>query len=71
MLNVSRSVIRLLCFKFVVCFVLFLWRGPDRMVVGFTTMEMTLIGQRRDLKRRLFKELNQPIDYKPKYTFKC
>jgi len=25
-----------LFFKFVVCFVLFLCRGPDRMVVGFT-----------------------------------
>ena len=29
------------------------------------------IGQQRNLKRRLFKELNQPIDYTPKYTFKC
>jgi hypothetical protein len=28
------------------------------------------IGQRRNLKSRLFKELNQPIDYTPKYTFK-
>jgi hypothetical protein len=28
------------------------------------------IGQRRNLKNRLFKELNQPIDYTPKYTFK-
>ena len=29
------------------------------------------IGQRRNLKILLFKELNQPIDYTPKYTFKC
>ena len=29
-----------------------------------------LVGQRRNLKSRLFKELNQPIDYTPKYTFK-
>jgi hypothetical protein len=28
------------------------------------------LGQRRNLKSRLFKELNQPIDYTPKYTFK-
>ena len=28
------------------------------------------IGQPRNLKSRLFKELNQPIDYTPKYTFK-
>ena len=28
------------------------------------------IGQRRNLKSGLFKELNQPIDYTPKYTFK-
>jgi hypothetical protein len=31
---------------------------------------ISLIGQRRNLKSRLFKELNQPIDYTPKYTFK-
>jgi hypothetical protein len=30
-----------------------------------------LLGQRQNLKRHLFKELNQPIDYTPKYTFKC
>jgi hypothetical protein len=29
-----------------------------------------ILGQRRNLKSRLFKELNQPIDYTPKYTFK-
>jgi hypothetical protein len=29
-----------------------------------------IIVQRRNLKSRLFKELNQPIDYTPKYTFK-
>ena len=28
------------------------------------------IGQRRNLKSRLFKELNQPIGYTPTYTFK-
>ena len=33
-------------------------------------MCLLLIGQRRNLKSRLFKELNQPIDYTPKYTFK-
>jgi hypothetical protein len=32
--------------------------------------DKTVIGQRRNLKSRLFKELNQPIDYTPKYTFK-
>ena len=37
----------------------------------FDTVTPVTIGQRRNLKRRLFKELNQPIDYTPKYTFKC
>ena len=31
---------------------------------------LSFLGQRRNLKSRLFKELNQPIDYTPKYTFK-
>jgi hypothetical protein len=31
----------------------------------------SVLVQRRNLKSRLFKELNQPIDYTPKYTFKC
>jgi hypothetical protein len=35
---------------------------PDRYFV---------LGQRRNLKSRLFKEINQPIDYTPNYTFKC
>ena len=30
----------------------------------------SVLVQRRNLKSRLFKELNQPIDYTPKYTFK-
>ena len=33
-------------------------------------MVLISIGQRRNLKSRLFKELSQPIDYTPKYTFK-
>ena len=34
-------------------------------------LQIKEIGQRRNLKSRLFNELNQPIDYTPKYTFKC
>jgi hypothetical protein len=36
----------------------------------FLEVSPPLIGQRRNLKSRLFKELNQPIDYTPKYPFK-
>jgi hypothetical protein len=42
------------------------FRGSE---IGFTILSSKL-GQRRNLKSRLFKELNQPIDYTPKYTFK-
>ena len=41
-----------------------------RMATFWNKMLCNNIGQRRNLKSRLFKELNQPIDYTPKYTFK-
>ena len=44
----------------------------SRFYLGFVRLitDDGVLGQRRNLKSRLFKELNQPIDYTPKYTFK-
>ena len=52
--------------------------GPIKEIIRVVTRSQAtdsklcnwLIGQRRNLKSRLFKELDQPIDYTPKYTFK-
>ena len=45
-------------------------RAKQQHVCKEMNQYMINIGQRRNLKSRLFKELNQPIDYIPKYTFK-
>ena len=42
----------------------------DYPIAGIGYPDWVTVGQRRNLKSRLFKELNQPIDYTPKYTFK-
>ena len=45
-------------------------KGPDKGKI-VNKLHCILLGQRQNLNSRLFKELNQPIGYTPKYTFKC
>ena len=51
-------------------FLVFLFEVKGTDMLSLELFIFLVVGQRRNLKSRLFKELNQPIDYTPKYTFK-
>ena len=51
-------------------FLVFLFEVKGTDLLSLELFIFLVVGQRRNLKSRLFKELNQPIDYTPKYTFK-